>query len=137
MPLEPIDRQNIINYRIERSYTTLKEALYNAEGKYWNLVANRLYYSVFYMCEALLLSKNISANTHAGVRSMMGMHFIKTEKLSIEDGKLLSQLFTMRQTGDYDDLFDWKKEDLDPLFPKVEDLLNKIKVLIDNISFER
>lgn len=57
---------------------------------------------------------------------MIGVHFIKTGILSIEDSKLLSQLFTMRQTGDYDDLFDWKKEEILPLFPQVESLIKKL-----------
>lgn len=131
MPLDNIDRINIIAYRRERAYLTLEEAKYNAEASYWNLVANRLYYATFYMCIALLLSKHIVANTHIGVKSMMGMNFIKTGKVTIEEGKLITQLFTMRQTGDYDDLFDWKKEDILPLIPRVELLIKKIDSLIE------
>lgn len=132
MPLDIVDRENIINYRRERAYQTFNEAKYNAEAEFWNLVANRLYYTVFYMCIALLLSKNFNAGSHIGVKTLMGMHFIKTGILTIEEGKLISRLFTMRQTGDYDDLFDWKKEDLLPLFPLVESLLQKIDSLIQN-----
>lgn len=130
MTLATPDRNSIINYRRERAYTTLLEAKYNLQAKYWNLVANRLYYAVYYICIALLLSKKINANTHTGVKSMKGIHFIKTRILSKEDGELLSRLFTMRQMGDYDDLFDWKEENILPLFPQVEALVKKIDNLI-------
>ena len=55
MTLTPEDRQAIIDYRIERSHATMKEVEFIVTGKFWNLAANRLYYSVFYICEALLL----------------------------------------------------------------------------------
>lgn len=36
----------------------------------------------------------------------------------------------MRQSGDYDDLFDWEEEDVAPIIPIVEKLLEKMKSLI-------
>jgi len=32
----------------------------------------------------------------------------------------------MRQTGDYDDCFDYDKEDVESLIPSTENLINKI-----------
>lgn len=37
----------------------------------------------------------------------------------------------MRQSGDYDDMFDWTVDDVAPLIPKTETLLNSIKKLVD------
>lgn len=124
------DREAIIEYRKERAYLSLKEAEYVAGGDFWNLAANRLYYSAFYICIALLISVGIPATTHEGVSRMMNLHFIKTGKLSKEDGRLLGQLFRMRKTGDYDDLTDWDSEEITPLFPKAKNLVNKIASLI-------
>ena len=126
------DRQAIIAYRKERSYQALKEAEYVAKGEFWNLAANRLYYSALYMCMALLIANGISATTHEGVSRMMNLHFIKNGKLGKEDGKLLGKLFRMRKTGDYDDLTDWDEEEIMPLFPKAKELVDKISTLIDN-----
>lgn len=130
MPLNPESRQDIIQYRCERSYSTFKEAQFAAKEGFWNLVANRLYYSVFYISEALLLSYGIPTNSHAGVARMISLNFVKNNQLSLEDGKLLSRLFRMRQTGDYDDLFYWTKEDLEHMFPQVHNLISKIESLI-------
>lgn len=131
MILNPEDRRAIIDYRIERAYNTFKEAEYVASGKFWNLCANRLYYSVFYICEALLLSNKISANTHAGVSRMIHLHFVKNKILTTDEGDLLSRLFRMRQTGDYDDLSNWQEYEIIPMFAPVKELILKIHSLIE------
>lgn len=130
MTLSSEDRQAVIDYRIERSCAAFKEAQYVAQGCFWNLTANRLYYAVFYICEALLLSNQINTNSHAGVSRMMNLHFVRTGKLQKREGELLGRLFRMRQTGDYDDLSDWTEEEIMPLFVPVEELIDKIKSLI-------
>lgn len=125
------DRRAIIEYRKERSYLALREAEYVAKGGFWNLAANRLYYSALYMCMAVLISRGISASTHEGVSRMMNLHFIKPGILKSEDGKLLGRLFRMRKTGDYDDLSDWEEEEILPLFPKTKELVDKLSSLIE------
>lgn len=37
----------------------------------------------------------------------------------------------MRQSGDYDDCFEWSEEDVYPFFKRAEDSLSKIETLID------
>lgn len=51
----------------------------------------------------------------------------------MEDVKLLSRLFLMRQSGDYEDLFDWSEEDILPLIPEVTSLINRIISLIGSV----
>ena len=131
MTLSSLDRQAIIDYRIEKSRNTLKEAEYVMAGEFWSLAANRLYYATFYACEALLIKNKITPSTHSGVSHMMNLHFVKTGILSQEEKHLLSLLFRMRQTGDYDDLTDWSREDVLPIFPAVKELIAKIITLVD------
>ena len=47
-----------------------------------------------------------------------------------DDGRLVSRLQNMRQSGDYDDLFDWEEEDISPLFEPTNKLLEKMYALI-------
>lgn len=132
MTLTPEDRKSIIDYRIERSHDTMKEVEFIITGKFWNLAANRLYYSVFYICEALLLSRQLSVSSHAGVSRMMNLHFVKNGILTEEEGFLLGRLFRMRQSEDYDDLWDWTEKDILPLVPETKYLISKIESLINN-----
>ena len=50
--------------------------------------------------------------------------------MSKEAGALYRKLFSMRQTGDYDDLFDWTEEDVLPLLNPTESLIASMRELI-------
>ncbi len=131
MSLSPTEKRAILEYRIERSSQSLKEAKDNANLGNWNLAVNRLYYSVFYMALAAIFNNGESARTHNGVYSIFCKKYIATNILDHHDGVLYRRLFSMRQSGDYDDMFDWAEEDVIPLIPKTECLLNSIRNLIN------
>ena len=63
--LKEDERKDLVRYRIERAYKVLGEARDNAKLGHWNLTGNRLYYSVFHMCQALLLSHGEMTRRHA------------------------------------------------------------------------
>jgi uncharacterized protein (UPF0332 family) len=78
MPLNIDDKKSIIKYRVEKSASTMIEAKDNAKLGHWNLVANRLYYALFYMIAALLLDKDIQFKSHAGAIRAIGLHFVSS-----------------------------------------------------------
>jgi len=121
------NRDDYIKYRFYRSRESFDEALILAENNKWNTVINRLYYSCFYSVIALLLKNNIEAQSHDGVRTQFGLHFIKTGIIDKEKGKLFSKLFDYRQKGDYGDLYDYDKEFTFPLIKKVELFIDEIE----------
>lgn len=131
MTLQSEERRAIVSYRLDKANKTLKEVEDIGKLGYWNLAANRLYYAAYYASAALLINSGIDASTHKGVIRMIGMHFVMNGILPEEDSKLLGRLFTMRQTGDYEDLFDWEEKDVTPLIPQVKDLINRIINLIE------
>ena len=130
MPLTLDNKRDIILYRIEKSKLTMNEARDNAALQHWNLVANRLYYALFYMVAALLLDRGIHFKSHAGAIRAVGLHFVSKGVLSPEEGRLISRLQSMRSSGDYDDLFDWTEEKVRPMFQPVDELLEKLRGLI-------
>ncbi len=124
------DRKELVLYRIEKSYKVLDEARDNAKLGHWNLTANRLYYSVFHMCQALLLSNGDTPRRHAGMIHKIGQDYVLEGKLDKSYGRLISRLYELRQSGDYDDKFDATEDEIMPYFEQVELLLDKIKDLI-------
>lgn len=70
------------------------------------------------------------SKTHNGVICIIGQEFVSKGLLTSEDGKLISRLQHMRQSGDYDDLFDWTEADILPYFDPTECLLQKMSDLI-------
>lgn len=108
----------------------MKEAEAVAGLGYWNLAANRLYYTAYYASPALLIHNRIEASSHKGTVRMIGYYFVKQRILKSEDSQLLGKLFTMRQTGDYEDLYDWNDSDIIPLFVPVKDYIDRITSMI-------
>ena len=129
--LKDEEREALVKYRIEKAYGTLVEAKDCAEDNHWSLTANRLYYAVYYASKALLIQNGIVAKSHEGVIGMIGQNFVVSGIITIEEAKLLARLQNMRKTGDYDDFKEWHQEDVEPLFKKVEDYINKIKSLVE------
>lgn len=123
-------KKNLINYRYSRALDTFDDARILAENKKWNSTINRLYYSAYYAVTALLLKSDINPTTHNGAKTNFSQHFIKTKKISSELGKIYSQLFTWRQKGDYDDLFDFTEKLVLPYFEPVEKLIKEIEKIL-------
>ena len=131
MTLNTEEREAIVSYRIYKAFKTIKEVIDVGSLGYWNLAANRLYYAAYYASFALLINSGMEASTHKGVIRMISSAFVRTGILQEEDSKLLGRLFTMRQSVDYEDLFDWEEKDVKPLIAKVENYINRIKRVIN------
>ena len=126
------EKENYIRYRLARAWDTLDDArILAAKGK-WNSTINRLYYAAYYAVMALLLKNDLKPTTHNGAKSNFTEHFIKNQVIDKKFGILYSQLFTWRQKGDYDDLFDFQEGKVNEYFKPVEEFINLIESLINN-----
>lgn len=128
--LDEQSRDSLISYRLDRAYDTMQEAELLAKEGYYNAAINRLYYACFYATMALLVAHGISASTHAGVKTMLGLHFVAKGILGKEEGKTFSRLFEIRHSGDYDDFVYCDKEMIDEYTPKAAAYIDKIKELL-------
>ena len=126
-----VNKQELIDYRISRAKETLRDAQILAESERWNSSINRLYYAAYYAITALLLKSDFKPTTHNGVKSNFSEHFIKSGKVDKQYGKIFSQLFTWRQKGDYDDLFDFNDEKVLPYFEPINDLILLIEDIVN------
>lgn len=102
-----------------------------ADKERWNSAINRLYYSAYYAVIAILLKFDFKPTTHNGAKSVFSEHFIKNGIIPKEFGKIDSQLFTWRQKGDYDDLYDFDKNKVIPYFEPVKQLIEIIESKIN------
>jgi len=124
------EKESYIRYRIARAWDTLDDAKILASKKKWNSAINRLYYAAYYAVIALLLKHELKPGTHNGAKTNFTEHFIKPRKIDKKYGKLYAQLFTWRQKGDYDDLFDFEEDQVSQYFEPVEQLIQLIENLI-------
>lgn len=89
-----------------------------------------MYYACYYATVALLLKNDIKAQTHSGVKTMLGMHFIATGKLPISASTTFTTLFEKRHSGDYEDFVYCDKELVDELYAKAIDFIDEVRKLI-------
>lgn len=124
------EKKVLISYRKQKAYDSLKEAKAVANLGFWNLTGNRLYYAAFHMASALLLDKGIVAKTHSGVIHLVGAKFVTQGLLDRKYGRLFSRLYELRQSGDYDDMYDISEEEVVPFIQCTEQFVAKMESLM-------
>jgi len=120
-------KADLINYRIQRAFESLDEAKILAKKNHWNTVANRLYYSCFYIVNALFSKHDLITKTHSGTKSEFHKSFIKTGVFDKSFGKLYSELFDKRQEGDYQDFYSFEKDEIEPIINSTEQFVSIIE----------
>ncbi len=128
--LDSQSREDLIKYKLEKGASTLKEADLLADSEYFNAAINRLYYSVYYVASALMLSNKLETFTHKGIKTMLGLRFIQTGKLDREYGGIYQRLFDSRQAGDYEDFVYYSEEDYKRLRPLAKKFIDKVAELL-------
>ena len=91
-----------IKFLISKAKRSLKTAQRLCEDGDYDFSVSRAYYAMFYMVEALLLTKGLKFSKHKGVISSFGKEFVKTGIFDSEYHRYLISAFEERQTSDYD-----------------------------------
>lgn len=120
------ERLAVVEFRIEKAHRAFEQAKGVVELKYWETIANRLYYAAYNAVSALLIANGDTAQSHIGVIHLFGLNFIRTKIFSAETGKLYHKLFTMRQTGDYDDTYGLTENDVLPYIEPTGQMISEI-----------
>lgn len=79
-----------------------------------------------------MLFENLEASSHKGIKTMLGLHFVKTGRLQAKYGRIYQQLFENRQSGDYEDFIYCDKELYDELFPQAKEFVSVLNSLINS-----
>lgn len=124
------DRNQLVKLRMENAYQTMREAKLMIDNQFWNAAVNRMYYACYYSVTALLLKNGIEAHTHAGTRQMLGLHFVRTEKLSVKLSNYYSNLFAKRHSGDYDIFICFDQDTVDTIYPQAEEFIKAVEELL-------
>jgi len=129
MELTKEERKAVVLFRMEKAKNTFSEIENHIQHCYWHTAANRLYYACYYAVTALLIQNDIDAKTHNGVINQFGLHFVKTNIFSKQEGGLFQDIFELRQEGDYTDWIIVTEEDIIPLIEPAKDFIAKIEQL--------
>lgn len=73
---------------------------------------SRLYYAMFHLVRALVMSHGFDPRTHEGVETLFGLHFVRTRTVDVRFGKVFAHLQRFRQQADYGPLLALSSEDV-------------------------
>ena len=110
--------------KAEKFLSTAENALNTGD---YDSSVSRCYYAMFFMAEAVLLTKSLTASSHKGVISLFGEHFVKTKILERNLGKSLNDAYDKRLVGDYGVGFTVTEQQANDLLKTARDFVQKLK----------
>lgn len=131
MSLNEEERKIIVCLEIEKAENIVSQINELEKLSYWDNIANRLYYALFHAVSALLIFDKHNVSTHKGSIVLFGQFYIKTGVFNINDGRLFSQLQTIREKSDYNCAYQTSEDEIKPLIYPTIELIKRIKLYIN------
>jgi len=126
------EKETLIKYRLERANESVKAAQLLCENKLYIPAMNRIYYSMFYSVQALLILKEKAFSSHSQVKGYFNKEFIKSGIFPKEFGKLFNTVFEYRQKFDYVDLIVPEEELISDYITESKRFIDKISIYLQN-----
>lgn len=103
--MTPENRQVHVEAEVRHGENALRAARELLRLALYNDAVSRVYYAALHFARALLLTEGVEPKSHAGVSTMLGLHFIVPGRLVPERAKDLSRLEQFRTEADYNRFF--------------------------------
>ncbi|MDI6791719.1 MAG: HEPN domain-containing protein [bacterium] len=103
-----------------------------AKEGFFDDAISRAYYAVFHAASAVLLTEGITVNTRHSLKSMFGLHLVKSGKLDTHFGKVLNKIKDERENGDYDIFTFFEDEDAEEDIKEAEQFLKGMKEYLED-----
>lgn len=130
--MSPESRKEAVASEWGRAEEALAEAeILHGAGKPVGTVS-RAYYAAFHAAQALLFTLGLQPKTHQGVRSLLGLHLVRTGKLPAEQARALAYAATDREDADYDTGAFFRREDADRALQRSKEFLAVAKRILTN-----
>lgn len=92
----------------------------------YKTAVNRAYYSIFYAMRAVLALDGFDSKKHSGIIAEFRKQYIKTGIFENEMSDIISDLFEVRSSSDYDDFYIISKSKVIEQYNKAEYFVKKI-----------
>ncbi|MFM6308639.1 MAG: HEPN domain-containing protein [Dolichospermum sp.] len=87
---------------LDKAQNSHKASILLLENDLCDLAVGRAYYTMFYIAQAFLLSKNLSFSSHKAVISAFGREFCKNQDIPLKYHRFLIDAQIKRNEADYD-----------------------------------
>jgi uncharacterized protein (UPF0332 family) len=123
-------RQQLINYRIEQARATAREAEFLLNNDMLRGAMNRIYYSMFYMLQALSLKFQFESSKHAQLLGWFNKTFIHSGKINVRFSKIITKGYNLRTQGDYATIYVLDKHELLEMYSEMNEFIEEIERLL-------
>jgi uncharacterized protein (UPF0332 family) len=127
-------RAQLIAYRVEQAKSTAQEAEFLLNNDMLRGSMNRIYYSMFYMLQALSLKYQFESSKHTQLLGWFNKTFIHTEIIEVRFSKIITKGYNLRTKGDYATIYDLDKQELLQMFGEMKEFIQEIERLLDVID---
>jgi len=120
-------RMQLVNHRVEQAKSTATEAEILLANNMLRGAMNRMYYSMFYMLQALSLKFQFESSKHSQLLGWFNKTFIHTGKIDIRFSKILTKGYNFRTKGDYATVYDFDKLELIEMYREMMEFIEEIE----------
>jgi uncharacterized protein (UPF0332 family) len=120
-------RIQLIEYRIEQAKSTAREAEFLLNNDMFRGAMNRIYYSMFYMLQALSLKFQFESSKHSQLLGWFNKTFIHPGQLDIRFSKILTKGYNLRTKGDYATVYELDKQELQEMYSEMMEFVEEIE----------
>ena len=121
---------DLSKYRLTKAEETLETAKRDMNAEDYASANNRAYYCIFHAMRAVIALDGEDYKKHSAVIARFTMNYLKTEILSREYGKLISNASLIRNRSDYEDFYICSIEDTQKLVEGAEDFLHSVNAYL-------
>ena len=120
-------RIQLIEYRIEQAKSTAREAEFLLNNDMFRGAMNRIYYSMFYMLQALSLKFQFESSKHSQLLGWFNKTFIHTGEIDVRFSKIITKGYNLRSKGDYATFYVLDKQELLEMFNEMTEFIHEIE----------
>jgi len=126
------EREEIARAYLGKAREHLRAAQVSLEHGLYRDAISRAYYSVYSAAHSVLYLIGKSPRTHAGLRSSFSL-LVREGIVEREYGRILSRLYEMRETSDYDPFLFYGEEEARQAVSDAEKFLIRVERLLEEI----
>ena len=120
----------LIKYRIECAKEEAENSRFCLNHKLYRSASNRIYYSYYYIVNALALKDKVDIKKHKQLITWFLLNYIKTQVFSVDLGHYYKNDFLACKESDYGEFIFQKKEELEIRYEHMIEFITKIEELI-------
>jgi uncharacterized protein (UPF0332 family) len=120
-------RTQLIGYRIQQAKSTAREAEFLLNNDMLRGAMNRMYYSMFYMLQALSLKFQFESSKHTQLLGWFNKTFIHTGKIDVRYSKIITKGYNLRTKGDYATVYSLDHQELLEMYGEMTEFIQEIE----------